>query len=67
MERSYWYGQVLDLDFDTMFHGPIDLRFQEEPYQGEYSQKQQVILRPSVSKKPAVGKNSVYRRRVWKN
>ncbi len=67
MERGYWYGQVLDLDFDTMFNGPLDLRFQEEPYQGSVSKENQVLIRNAVVTKPAIGRNSVYRRKVWKN
>jgi hypothetical protein len=53
-----------------MFGGPIDLCFQEEPYQGATSKEKQLLIRNSVVTKPAIGKHSVWpeeRRRVWKN
>ena len=61
---------VLDPDFDVMFGGPIDLRFQEEPYQGAASKENQVLIRNAVVNKPAIGKHSVWpeeRRKSWKN
>ena len=70
MERSHWFGLVIDPDFDTMFYGPIDMNFQEEPYQGPLSQTKQVLIRNAVLNKPAIGKHSVWpeqRRKAWKN
>jgi hypothetical protein len=67
---KFWDAWVVDPDFDTMFSGPIDLCFQEEPYQGAASKEKQLLIRNSVVTKPAIAKHSVWpeeRRRVWKN
>ena len=67
---KFWDAWVIDPDFDTMFGGPIDLRFQEEPYQGAASKENQVLIRNAVVTKPAIGKHSVWpeqRRKAWKN
>tara|TARA_S200002703_G_scaffold129225_1_gene116219 strand:- start:95 stop:301 length:207 start_codon:yes stop_codon:yes gene_type:complete len=58
MERSYWYGLVIDPDFDTMFTGPVCPCFQEEPYQGKASVESQVFIRKGVMNKPPIGKHS---------
>jgi hypothetical protein len=67
---KFWDAWVIDPDFDVMFGGPIDLRFQEEPYQGAASKENQVLIRNAVVTKPAIGKHSVWpeqRRKAWKN
>jgi len=60
MERSYWYGLVVDPDFDTMFSGPIDINFQEEPYQGNAAKGDDIYVRKAVANNPPLGKNSVW-------
>jgi hypothetical protein len=54
------YYTVVDPDFDTMFFGAIDTGFQEEQYQGYASYKDKAYIRPSIIKKPAIGKHSVW-------
>jgi len=70
MANTKWkYHTVIDPDFDTMFFGPVDIHFQEEQYQGNKSQGDEVHIRPSVIKKPAIGKHSVWPelwRRKWR-
>ena len=69
MAYHYWYGLVIDPDFDTMFNGPIDIRFQEEPYQGGLTQGSEVHIRKAVLKNPPLGKHSVWpeaRRTEWR-
>jgi hypothetical protein len=60
---------VLDLDFDTMFSGPIDVFFQEEPYQNTRHKTEEVRIRKVVVKNPPLGKHSVWpeaRRTEWR-
>lgn len=68
MAYSYWYGLVIDPDFDTMFNGPMFPVFQEEAYQGKHYNASQVYIRPAVVNNPAIGKHSVWpeqKRRSW--
>lgn len=69
MAYSHWYGLVIDPEFDTMFNGPIDSSFCEEPYQGNFAKGDDVHIRKAVVNNPPLGKNSpwpVARRLQWK-